>query len=276
MGVLSYAVAIACTLLIRFPSTMAGPADLAAAEIAAGFRYSWRHPRFRWLLIFFVVFDVFSAPLLLAIPPLVLATGSVADLGWVLLASASAGVLGGLAMAVWGGPPRRRMRSVLLCTLLLAGFVLLTGVRADPLTIGIGVFGTSLWLTMLRGLHAAIVEIKVPERFRPGVLAMDTVRGWAAIPIGVALIAACAAAFEPLQAPGAGLASTVGAVIGMGPGRGIALAYLLVAAAIALLAAVASTSGLARLMDDSPDATPDDVIGLQALGRHPSTPSEGA
>ena len=36
------------------------------------------------------------------------------------LAAGVGATLGGLAMVFWGGPPRRRMRGMLLCTLALA------------------------------------------------------------------------------------------------------------------------------------------------------------
>jgi hypothetical protein len=58
-------------------------------------------------------------------------------------------------------------------------------------------------------------------------------------------------------------------MIGTGPGRGIALLYVLFAVAMTVLAVVALRSRLPQLVDDSPDATPDDLVGLQALGRAP-------
>ncbi|RBQ14670.1 non-ribosomal peptide synthetase [Spongiactinospora rosea] len=264
LAVLSHAVAIAVTLLVRFPRTMAWRrGEPLTAEIKAGFRYLWDDPRFRRMLIFFAVLNVFLSPLFLLIPPLVLAAGTLTDVGWILLGSGLAGALGALVMTMWGGPPRHRMRGVLLCTLCLGVFGLVTGLRADLVTIGIGVFGMTLSLTLLNGIHAAIVEVKMPQRFHGRVLALNTMISWPALPIGFGLVAACASMpFEPLPA--------AGAVAGGGPGQGIALLYVLFAVVIMLLAVVALRSGLPRLLDDGPDATPDDLIGLQALGRAPS------
>jgi hypothetical protein len=254
--VLSYAVAIAVTLLVRFPRTMAEPTGSVTAEIVAGFRYSWGHPRLRRMLIFFAVLNVLLAPLFLLIPPLVLAVGTLTDVGWVLLGSGLAGVLGGLVVTVWGGPPRRRMRGVLLCTLCLAAFALVIGLRADVVTIGAGVFGMSLSVAVLGGLHAAIVDVKVPQRFHGRVFALGSMLSWSALPIGFGPVAAYAAVLvEPLLGPG-GAGAVIGTGIGAGPGRGIALLYVLCAVAIALLAVVALRSGLRRLVDDCPDATP--------------------
>jgi amino acid adenylation domain-containing protein len=261
--VLSCAVAIAVTLLVRFPRTMAGP---VTAGIAAGFRYSWGHPPLRRMLIFFVVLDVLLSPLFLLVPPLVLASGTLAELGWVLLGPGLAGLLGGLVMTRWGAPPRSRMRSVLLCTLLLAAFCLVTGLRADPVTIGVGVFGMSLALTVLGGIHAAILEVTVPQRYHGGVLALGAMLSWSGLPVAFGLVAAYASVLvEPLLAPGGALAPAAGAVIGTGPGRGIALLYVLSAVAIALLAVAALRSGLPRLIDE--DDPPTHPVIADALRR---------
>jgi hypothetical protein len=135
----------------------------------------------------------------------------------------------------------------------------------------------SLSLTVLGGIHAAIVEVTVPQRFHGRVLALGSMLSWSALPIAFGPVAAYVAVLlEPLLAPGGALAPSVGVLIGAGPGRGIALLYVLSAAAIALLAVVALRSGLPRLVDDGPDAIPDDLIGLQALGRAPLTPAGDA
>ncbi|WP_329101234.1 amino acid adenylation domain-containing protein [Micromonospora sp. NBC_01699] len=268
--VLSHAVAITVTLLVRFPHTMAGPAESVTAEIKTGFRYARSDIRLRRMLTFFALLNVLLAPLFLLIPLLVLGIGRLADIGWVLLGAGLAGVLGGLVMRAWGGPPRRRMRAVLLCTLCLAAFSLVTGLQANLVTIGLGVFGMSLTLTVINGIHAAIVEVKVPQRFHGPVFALNTMIGWSALPIGFGLLAAYASElFEPLLAPGGALAPAAGAVIGTGPGRGIALLYVLLAIAIMLLALMVLGTRLPRLVDDSPDATPDDLIGLRTLNRGP-------
>ncbi|MDM4722013.1 amino acid adenylation domain-containing protein [Micromonospora sp. WMMA1363] len=268
--VLSYAVAITVTLAFRFPRTMAGPAKSVTAEINTGFRYAWGDTRFRRMLIFFALLNVLLSPLFLLIPPLVLGTGRLADIGWILLGAGLAGMLGGLVIRAWGGPPRRRMRGVLLWTLCLAAFSLVTGLQANLVTIGFGLFGMALTLTMINGTHAAIVEVKVPQRFHGPVFALNTVIAWSALPIGFGLLAAYASElFEPLLAPGGALAPTTGAVVGTGPGRGIALLYVLLAIAIMLLAVMALGTRLPQLVDDSPDAIPDDLIGLRALGRGP-------
>ncbi|TMR94446.1 non-ribosomal peptide synthetase/MFS transporter [Nonomuraea basaltis] len=269
LDVASYAFAIVVTSLVRFPAAMAWRRkEPVLAEMTAGFRYSWRNQGFRQMLLYFAVLNIFLSPLFLLISPLVLSFGTLADVGRISFVSGLGVFLGGLTMTAWGGPRRGRMRAVLWCTLALAVFCLVTGLRADLVTIGIGAFGMSLWVTLLNGIYATIVQVKVPQRFHGRVFALNTLIAWSTLPLGFGLVAPYGAAvFDPLLAPDGSLAPTVGALIGTGAGRGVGLMYLLFAMAMAVLAVVALRSRLPGLLDRSADATPDDLVGLQALGR---------
>ena len=64
---------------------------------------------------------------------------------------------------------------------------------------------------------------------------------------------------------GGALAGSVGAVRGVGPGRGIALMYALVAIGIAAIALIGLTRRSLRALDDTPDARPDGLVGAELL-----------
>jgi hypothetical protein len=99
------------------------------------------------------------------------------------------------------------------------------------------------------------------------VFALDQMIAWSTIPLGILVVAPLVTTyFEPLLAPGGGLAGTVGAVIGTGPGRGIGFSYVILGLLIAGLSLGAMRyKVLARFDQDVPDALPDDVVGIQAL-----------
>ncbi|QFY08857.1 amino acid adenylation domain-containing protein [Nonomuraea phyllanthi] len=267
LDVASYVFAIVVTLLVRFPATMAWRRkEPVMTELVAGFRYSWGRLDFRRMLVFFAVLNVFLSPLFLMISPLVLSFAGLQDVGRISFLSGLGVLVGGLGMTVWGGPVHRRMRGVLWCTLALAGFCLVTGVRADLVVIGVGAFGMSLWVTLLNGIYATIVQVKVPQRFHGRVFALNTLIAWSTLPVGFGLVAPYGAAvLDPLLTPDGPLASTVGALIGTGEGRGVGLMYVAFAVAMAVLAVVALRSRLPGLVDGGADATPDDLVGLQAL-----------
>ncbi|MEO3807572.1 amino acid adenylation domain-containing protein [Sphaerisporangium sp. B11E5] len=278
IDVASYAVAILSVALTRFPASMAWKRrESVLAEMVQGFRYSWGNRSFRAMLGFFAVLNIFLSPLFLLISPLVLATGTLADVGRVAFAGGLGAFTGGLVMTVWGGPRRRRLRGVLLSTLALALFCLVTGLRSDLLVIGIGAFGMSMWLALLNGVYATIIQVKVPQRFHGRVIALNTLVAWSTLPLGFGLVAPYGTAlFEPLLAHGGPLASTAGTLVGTGPGRGIGFMYICFALAMAVTALVAMrVKVLARFDDVVPDALPDDLVGVEALRARSSARRSG-
>lgn len=146
-------------------------------------------------------------------------------------------------------------------------FCVVTGVQQNLPLIAAGAFGMSFCLTLLNGVYATIIQVKVPQRFHGRVIALNTLVAWSTLPIGFGLVAPYGAAlFDPLLAPDGPLAGTVGALIGTGEGRGIGFMYACFGLAIAVIALVAMrVRVLARFDADVPDALPDDLVGFEAL-----------
>jgi hypothetical protein len=118
---------------------------------------------------------------------------------------------------------------------------------------------------MSLSVYTTTVQLKVPHRFHGRVFAINQMIAWSTLPLAYGLVAPFAARLAGvLMAPGGALAGTVGRVIGTGPGRGIALLYLVFSVVIVAITAVALRFGrLARFDDEVPDAPPDDLIGAQ-------------
>jgi hypothetical protein len=268
IDVASFLVAVTTALAVRFPAAMAQVRrEPLAAEIANGFRYAMGQPGFRAMLGYFALLNVFFAPLLLLVSPLVLAFGSLATVGVVSFLGGIGVTAAGLVMSVWGGPRHRRMRTVLAASIVLSGFCVLTGLRPSAVVVGAGVFGMLFWISIVNGVYATIVQVKVPQRFHGRVFALNTMVAWSTLPLGFAVVAPLGARlFEPLLARGGPLAPTVGAVIGIGPGRGIGFMYVVCGLVMAGIAAGAlRRRTLARFDDDVPDAPPDDLVGAEIL-----------
>ncbi|WP_307845391.1 non-ribosomal peptide synthetase [Planomonospora sp. ID67723] len=268
VDVASFAVLLGVLALVRFPATMAHVRrETLTAEIANGFRMSFGNRHLRAALLYFAVLNVMLAALLLSISPLVLSFATLSTAGQVSFAGGVGATLGGLVIALWGGPRRRRMRGVLLATLLLSLFAIVTGLHASPLIVGVGAFG--LWgsLSIVNGIFMTIVHVKVPQRFHGRVMAVNQMISWSTLPLGMAVVAPLGERLlEPLLAPGGALAPTVGAVIGVGEGRGIAFMYIVLGLGIAVHVLVSMRIPvLARFDDEVPEATPDDLVGAQAL-----------
>ncbi|MEV0608657.1 amino acid adenylation domain-containing protein [Polymorphospora rubra] len=266
VDVVTYALAIVILLAIRFPRTMAlRRRETLTAEIVGGVRYSLRRREFRAMLAFFATLNFFLFPVLFLLSPLVLGFADLAEVARIAIVGGIGGACGGLVMLVWGGPRHYRMRAVLIGTLAIAAACVLTGMRPSLVVIGAGAFGMYFALALVNGIYNTVVQTKVPQRFHGRVFALNQMVASSTMPIGWGIVAPLAStAAEPLLLPGGALAGSVGAVIGVGPGRGIGLLYLVFGLGIAATAAISMrTRILSRFDDEVPDAPPEDVIGIE-------------
>ncbi|MFJ1542794.1 amino acid adenylation domain-containing protein [Micromonospora chalcea] len=266
VDVASYVFAVLTLAVVRFPDALGWrPRERLLVAIANGMRYSWRHRGFRLMLGYFALGNIFLAPALVLITPLVLSFGSPTQVAQVALAEAVGAVLGGILMSLWGGPRKRRMIGVLIGNLGTAIGCVLIGLDASVAMICVGFCWLAMSMTTAQSIYATIVQVKVPQRFHGRVFSLNQTISWSTLPIGFALLAPGATAlFEPMLAPGGALAGTVGAVIGTGPGRGIGFAYICFGAALVLVTLGGFAIRLLRRFDiEVEDSLPDDLIGAQ-------------
>ncbi|PWU48858.1 non-ribosomal peptide synthetase, partial [Micromonospora sp. S4605] len=275
IDIVSYAAAVLVVALVRWPARMGWHRrETLTAEIANGFRYSWGHRHFRAMLLFFLVLNIFLAPPLILVSPLVLSFGTLADAAQVSFVSGLGATVAGLTVALWGGPARRPMRGVLLSILAMAVACVVIALRPDPLLVAAGAFGLAAGLTLTTGIYRAIVQVKIPQRYHGRAAALNQMISWSTLPLGFAVVAPAATAlFEPMLMPDGRLAGSVGRLIGVGEGRGIAFVFLLCGLVIAVLvAAAARIRAIARFDTDAPDAVADDLVGVESL-RHRREPA---
>ncbi|MFD4152395.1 amino acid adenylation domain-containing protein [Streptomyces hydrogenans] len=270
IDVISYAVAIGILLVVRFPRTLPWTRrESLGTEIRNGFAHAWRHRGFRSMLLWFAGLNVFLSPLFLLTTPLVLAFDDLGGAARVAVAGGAGALLGGVAMGFWGGPRRHRLRGMLALAGLLALAGAVTGLRANLWVVALGAFGMSFALALVNGIYATIVQTKVAQRFHGRVFALNTLVAWSTIPLGHGVVAPLGSGFfGPLMEPGGALAPVFGPLIGTGPGRGIALMYVLFGLAMAGLVVLGlRLPSLARFDRDVPDAEPDDLVGLRERAR---------
>lgn len=203
------------------------------------------------------------------VSPLVLAFGSVTDVAKVAIAEAVGAVVGGVLMALWGGPRKRRMIGVLFGNVGIAAGCLVMGLRPSLTVVAVGLFLMAAAMSVSQGIYATLIQVKVPQRFHGRVFAINQTITWSTLPIGFAVLAPLAVRwFEPLLARDGALAGSVGAVIGAGPGRGVALAYLVFALILLAINLGGFAVRLLRRFDtEVPDSLPDDLVGAQERER---------
>ncbi|WP_170321603.1 non-ribosomal peptide synthetase/MFS transporter [Acrocarpospora pleiomorpha] len=275
-NVACYVAAVTVTLLTPFPKRLAWTRrESVGAEIRNGFRYLWRRRGLRAmaLTMFAVNFFLFTA--FVMISPLVLSIGDLADTGRIALIAGLGAVAGGFAISLWGGPKRRRMFGMLASVGVVAAFAFAMGLRPSLALIAVCAAGMALMMSIGDGIWITIIHAKVPQRYHARVISINQMLAMSTQPVGLAVQAwAAGLVFEPLLREGGALAPTVGALIGVGEGRGIGLLYLICGLAMAVTIAVALRHpALAHFDRDTPDAEPDDLAGLAELNAR-NSPAE--
>jgi amino acid adenylation domain-containing protein len=255
----SYLFAIFTLAVVRFPNTLFHKEEEPFLRaITGGWNYIVRRPGMVAMVGFFTIFNYLIAIVNVVLTPLVLSFASPVTLGWVAAASGLGTLVGSLTMALWGGT-RRRAEGMVGFTLLLGLAILTTGLAPNPLFPAAGMFLFGLALTLTNAHWQALIQMKVGLELQGRVVSMNQMLGWSMIPLGFLTTGPLVERlFEPWMVAGGPLARSAGALIGAGPGRGMALLMIVVG----LLYLILAVGGLAyrplRYMEDTlPDAVPD-------------------
>jgi hypothetical protein len=145
---------------------------------------------------------------------------------------------------------------VLASGLVFGAAMAAVGLRPSAPLIAGGLFVMMLAAPFVNGCSQAIWQSKVPPDIQGRVFAVRRMIGQFTAPIGYLAAGPLADfVFEPLMAEGGALAPTVGALIGVGPGRGIGLIALCLAVLPLLFTLWAwAQAPIRRIEDELPDA----------------------
>ena len=251
-------------LAVRIPSpkrTTEGQAGQGSLirEAAYGWQYIRVRPGLLGLLLFFAMANLAMGVVEVLFTPLVLSFATAAVLGMLLSVGGIGFLAGSLLMSVWGGP-KRRVYGVLGFNLLAGIALFAAGFPPRAWIIGLAAFWVFFSFPMINGCSQAIWQSKTAPDVQGRVFALRRMISWSSLPL--AYLAAGPLAdrlFEPLMAKGGPLANSVGRVIGVGPGRGIGLLYIIMGLVILLATLVAYTyPRLRRVEDELPDCLVDE------------------
>ena len=244
-------------LCIRLPQPPASPRERPSmfGDLLLGWSYLRERPGLLHLLTLFAATNFCLAIVQVLLTPLILSFGTATELGSVQAAAAAGGLIGSLALTIWGGP-RLRVRGILLFILLQAPILLLGGLQPNIGLIALATFVFMGISPFVAGLSQAIWQSKVAHEIQGRVFAIRGVIASAAMPIAFLLAGPLAdRVFEPLMAPGGALAGTVGQLIGVGKGRGVGLLFMTLGLFIIVTVLLFSLSPrLRRVEDELPDA----------------------
>lgn len=262
MDLATFAVALAAVLAVRVPDEVRKPGGATGSSFGADLRHGARllvgMPGLPWLTAFAAVYYLVFALAAVLIRPLILTFTTPTVLGVLEFVGGMGMVAGSLAMSAWGGP-RRRVPGVLLFAGIGGVALALHSLAPSPWLIAVVAPAFLCTMPIVSGSMMTVLHLKIPSGSLGRVLSAFGMLSSAAMPVGALLAGPLAdGVFEPLLRPDGALAATVGAVIGVGPGRGTALIFGLLGLLLVLVAlAGRAVRPLLRLEDELPDAVPD-------------------
>jgi hypothetical protein len=217
--------------VIRLPKPeVAVHTERAQASFIQNAIYGWQYikerPGLLGLMLISVVINGSEAMVVVLIAPLVLGFADARVLGVVSSLAGIGMILGAVTMMLWGGP-KKRIRGVLGFTLLRAFLLFLGGLQPSILLIAMAA-SLFLFLAQISGGSAqALWQTKVAPDVRGRVFATLSLVTGVTSPFALVLAGTLADnVFQPLLNPGGPLAGSLGQVIGVGPGRGIGLIFI--------------------------------------------------
>ena len=256
----SFLSAMGALALVRIPH----PVHVAASgepfrrRIISGWRYLRSHRGLLFLQAFLAASNFTENLVVVLMAPLVLSFADETALGRVMSIGGSGLLMGALAMSAWGGP-RRRIRGALVLMSLRALILVVAVLRQETLLLAGATFVSLALMEIVLGSLQAIWLEKIPLALQGRVFALRQMVAMSTVPVAYLLAGPLAeGVFEPLMARNGALAGTVGRLLGTGPGRGIALLFIVLGAVNVVLVSIAAlTPSLMNVETEIPNASPE-------------------
>lgn len=256
----SYAFGSLMLLLVRFPQVAYAP-DAAArprsllGEIHEGWTYLLSKPGLVALMVFLTAVNLVVGMVMVLASPLILSFADATTLGKVMSTAGVGMLAGSVLITIWGGPKHRMLG---VCGfLLLSGLALIpAGLPASTVLIGGGAFLFMFGVSVINGCIRTCLQCKIAPEMQGRVFATTGMLASSAMPLAFGISGPLAdRIFNPALTNGGAWAATLGPLVGSGPGRGVALLFVLLGFSLVAMAIAGwCYSPLRRLEEELPDA----------------------
>jgi MFS family permease len=258
----TFTFAISLLLFVHIPqpaTTEAGRKGRGSIwkESIYGFHYIFQRPSLLGLqLVFFLNNFVANFGNTLMAPMILARTGNDSIvLGSVLSAGGVGGLVGSIALTVWGGPKRRvhGVLSGMICTGLLGG--ILMGIGQDLFVWALASFLGLFFIPIINGSNQAIWQSKVAPDVQGRVFSTRLLIAQISVPVSMLLAGPLAdRVFEPAMMSEGSLSSIFGWLVGTGPGAGMLLMFVI----MGILGVLVGVGGyVVRVIRNAEDILPD-------------------
>ena len=259
----TYIIAVLTLLVVRVPPPPVTEAGIAGRgsllqEAAYGWKYIVARRGLFGLLMVFAATNFLSSLWNPLLPPMVLEMSSPQALGYLGSVVGVGMLIGTLVMSTWGGP-KRRIHGVLGFLMISGVFEALLGLRPSLVLMAVAGFGAMFTLPIVNGSSQAIWQSKVAPDVQGRVFSVRRMIAWSAMPLAYLVAGPLAdRVFNPLMMEGGLLAASMGRVIGVGPGRGTGLLFIITGSLTVLVAAAGYVYPRVRRVEaELPDALPE-------------------
>ncbi len=256
---LTFLFAVVVMLAVRFPAVVSSPVQVEKQSLFQQVTFGWTYikarPGLMGLMVLFAIVYFLSGMIGVLIMPMVLGFATPDTLGVILSVAGSGLLVGSLILSAWGGP-KNRMAGVVGFGALFGLCLALIGVRPSVVMVAAFAFGAHSCLPFINGLNQAIWQSKVPPEVLGRVLAIRQMVTRVAQPAAFVIAGLLADwIFEPLLSTDGLLTGSVGLWIGVGPGRGSGLLFIVMGVAMTLVTLVSYRyPPLRRIEEELPDA----------------------
>jgi predicted MFS family arabinose efflux permease len=225
--------AVATLLLVRFPEITREGGQNAETDrawmlqIREAVRYLLDRPGLFGLMIVLALANFFVGVAEAVLTPMVLSFTTPDKLGLVLTIGGIGMLAGSLMISVLNGG-KRKVYALFGAYALLGVSVALAGVQPSITVVGIALFLVFFFLPTVMSASQAIMQVKVAPEIQGRVFGLKMFMNTFSFAVAYLLGGTLADyIFEPLMVEGGALAEFLGPVIGVGPGRGMGLMFVL-------------------------------------------------
>jgi MFS transporter, DHA3 family, macrolide efflux protein len=196
-------------------------------ELQQAWQYTTAHRGILSLLIYFTIINFLISLVGLLIIPMVLGFLSTSAAGSILSIGGIGSLFGSLLLGFIGGT-KYRLTKTMLFGLCLGLCIILLGLHPSSILITVAIFLGMLFFSLINGISEVLFISCVPIEIQGRVFGLQGTITASSIPLAYMVAGPLTDGFfEPLLAKNGALSNTVGQIIGVGSGRGIALLFII-------------------------------------------------
>ena len=268
IDVVSYGIAMTLLSFTRIPSpsdaARSGAVESKSKEALAGWAYLRKQPGMIGWLLYLATITFFLNMSGVLVQSLTLKLGSAASLGLIISAFGIGMISGAVLMSIWGNS-HRRLATIIGFGLLQGSGLIVSGLKPSlgfiACGLGIAAASSQVVTTSIRVLWQSRIPTPLQGRsFAALMLVLQIMAPLAYLVVGPL----ADNLFEPLLASGGLLSASVGRLIGVGSGRGLALMLIILGLFTILTNVFMSLNlGIRRFEAEAPSAPAADCAPLQ-------------